>query len=226
MDTTYLKPEEWDKLCLIDEARNSFAIPVIQSCIGATQPKHIADIGCGTGYISRTILEAGFGRESSWLLLDHNRELLNYAREMFADAANVDCLEADIRSSGSGYSGERNDFAFICYSLLEVAELDLFLEGLNSILSNQAQVVLIYPDVMEDIEAESFNDSGLITQYRMGSCVISKLNKFTGQRQDFFAHRIEDIIEGFCGLHFHLSDFQSYLTQNQRRHFALIFVRS
>jgi SAM-dependent methyltransferase len=225
MDITYINPDRWEEICLADEARNSFVIPLIRSYISNGSPNYIVDVGCGTGYISRSILEAGAGQSSRWLLLDHNLYLLNYARKKLADWDNVDFLELDIRSLSNDCSSRRNDFAFICYSLLEISGLDMFMKGLNNLLNHTAQVILIYPDVIEDIETASINSRNTITQYRKGLCIIDKLNRFTDQRQEYFAHRIEDIIQSFCGLNFVLSDMRSYLTQNQKRHFALIFKR-
>lgn len=212
-------------MCHADEARNSFAIPLIESHIRSVLPHRILDIGCGTGYISRSVLRAGVGQGSEWLLLDRNPDFLNYAQRMLAEVHNVDFLRSDIRSV-SNYSGALNDLAFICYSLLETRELELFIQGMNKLLSEDADVILIYPDVIEDIEATNDGNNNLLGHYRLGLCAIEKLNRLTGEKEEFFAHRVEAIIQSFCELNFCLFDMRAYLTQNQKRHFGFVFRRS
>lgn len=218
-----IDPQDWETGCISDEVRNVFAIPAIRSYIQRNAPRRILDIGCGTGYISRHLIRE-FEPSSKWIFVDRNSRFLEFAKRMLGKS-HAEFLELDILAVDDKFSGLPGDFAFVCYSLLEMHSLELFANGLNKLLLKTAKVVIIYPDVLEDVDDEAVRNKNALFDYRTGLCILNKYDNFTKINQLFYAHRIESIIGRFCQMNFILEDLHIYITTNNKRHFALLFAR-
>lgn len=222
---TFEDLDAWEAGCLTDDARNAFVLPYLRKLLRERVIAHVLDLGCGTGYVSRALVQDPGAPEMSWTLLDQDKRALEYARSRWPPSQPAQFLECDVAALG-GYDGQKADLVIICYSMLEFVSLKQSMQGISHLCGNNATAVIFMPDCLEDVLAALRTDPTALSRYLAGDCSLNKFNSFLSRSLPFFAHRVENIIETMLETGWSLRHLGSFVSSSGKRHYCLEFGRA
>jgi trans-aconitate methyltransferase len=180
----------WEQGCRTDQVRNRFIIPAIIKHFNALRPARILDIGCGTGYVPRTI-DAGLSYRPHWTLLDINEARLKLSDALCPDAMQHSTMCCDV----TAYAADSPfDAATLTYTMMEIPEPQSCLSALAMALSDGASLFVALPDSWEDV-AQLLPDEVPLRSMIGGRVELPKTSKFTGTSYPFWAIRVELAVE-------------------------------
>ncbi|MCV7252296.1 class I SAM-dependent methyltransferase [Mycobacterium hackensackense] len=220
-----IEADSWESGCEFDDVRNHFVIPELTSYLQAGGIRRIADIGCGTGYISRALTNIRIADgPAEWLLLDRDPRILEFARDRFP-AVRAEFVAADLQRFLGSWRSAPYDLAFCAYTLLEVVQLEAFADSLKLLVPG-GYIVLFVPDPLDDIlrhhEQYQFPLDNLLLREDHH---LVKLDPFTNRQQTFIARQVIRYVEVFIDESTSLSAVSSYRSRGGTRHYMLSFSR-
>lgn len=186
----------WDAGCQTDPVRNNFVIPYVSDVISARSPRRVIDVGCGTGYIVRSLAKRHAAAGIEWVLLDSDYEMLHYAAKQCRDWARVSLVRADVSAQASLAEVNPADLVCVAFTTMEFPMNAQIAENMSGLVTEGGALVLFVPDVIRDIVKSS---SAIIhlTSYLSGYCFLTKIDKFSGCPYPFHATRVETLISYF-----------------------------
>jgi SAM-dependent methyltransferase len=201
----------WDKWCETDYVRNAIVIPHLKQLIAHAPPDVISDVGCGSGYIARTLIQAQSGGRAQWLLVDSNKTALMYAHDATAILARVDAFHIDVTRQLKNSHIPSADLAFMAFTLLEFRLTPMVATNLGSLVRTGGTLSIFIPDTLWDVYTCGL---GLETmrEYMRGYAVLQKRDSLTGSLYRFHANRIELLLALLTAAGFNLVS----LTTHQR----------
>ena len=222
-----IDPERWDAGCRVDEVRNDFVIPTVGRFIAENQVGRVIDVGCGTGYVSRTLAADVACSRVEWTLLDRNPKMLRFAAARFPEGRRAVYTSDDAEAYAVGESLRPHDLCLCAYTALEVEHLDPFAKALKRCVP-RGTILLFVPDTVPDIirhyasrRVQALGESlARILTHR-----LEKVDGFTGRRQTFLARQTIDYVHPMLGDATALREILPYATTLGRRHFCLVFER-
>jgi S-adenosylmethionine synthetase len=222
-----IDPKLWDAGCHGDEVRNNFVIPAARRLIAQNQVRRVIDVGCGTGYISRTLAAEDALSDVEWTLLDRNPEMLRFAAGRFPKGRRIAYTSDDAEAYAAGGSLRPHDLCLCAYTPLEVEDLGLFATALKRCVP-RGTILLFVPDNVPDIikyyvgrGVQTLSDS-LVREVTQE---LEKVDGFTGRRQTFLARQTIDYVRPMLDHATALREILSYATTSSGRHFCFVFER-
>ncbi|MGI5269447.1 class I SAM-dependent methyltransferase [Nonomuraea sp. CA-218870] len=214
--------DRWDDGCQSDERRNELVLPYLAGKIRDRNPRTVLDIGCGSGYISRILSRTFADWVIDWILLDDKPDCVRYAVRGVELPARAREIVTDFREPLSSAIGA--DLAFVVFSLLEFPFTKQVAENLADCVTAGGDLVIVLPDVLEDLMAAQYQEINLLEQYVKGISCLQKQDKFTGTPYNFFAPRVEEVIAMLTCPAFSLESL-SFYGRAGKRILILDFVR-
>lgn len=218
-----VNPDKWDLGCATDEVRNGFVVPYLSRLIEAVGAESVADVGCGSGYITRQLgaMANHAGRE--WLLIDRDEGAIEYVRARFLNGRSR-FVAQDLVQYADATHAARVDLAFCAYTLLEVADLQDFATALKRLVP-RGTISVFVPDVFEDmLESTKRTGSGPL-RGEFGAHLLHKRDSFTNEVQTFIARQAIEYVAAFLDDRTHLTELVAHSSRGGGRHFALTFSR-
>lgn len=187
----------WDKWCETDYVRNGIVIPHLNRLMVEVMPKVITDVGCGSGYISRALLQAQPERQAHWLLVDSNAKALMYAHDSMVTRATRACIETfhlDITRHIPSAHLASADLAFMAFTLLEFRVTPIVAANLQGMLRTGGRLSIFMPDGLWDVCTRG---QGLetVSKYLHGCVELRKKRLPPSSRYRFHANRIEMLLQ-------------------------------
>lgn len=213
---------KWDEGCENDDVRNQFVIPRLIKLVNEIRPKHVLDIGAGTGYIVRTV-DAGVNTDVKWTLVDMDQERIAFLMNTMPKTVSFEAFANNFIQDDLGL--HKFDCVLLLFTLLEL-NLDMELFSKIRGLTNQNGIVVItMPDSLEDVLKAAAQEPSLLTDFVNGKCIIPKVDKFTNEEYPFKAHRFEYIIQLMLYSNFTLIKMFSH-NQSDKETFMLVFRKN
>lgn len=206
----------WDNACEHDESRNQFVVPYLETELEARRPALVIDIGAGSGYVSRQLIQRTTHRVAQWILIDADETACRWLNTRFATIPNVKVEHARIPPLRDGLTNA--PLVFFSYTILELSLPDI--SKLIRQLGPGSTVVMVMPDVIEDVLGAQ--DPAVKADFwAEGSVSIPKVDKFTGRPYPFIAHRVEYLLEAVTSSGCSIERVERYsCTQSDHVHFA------
>lgn len=218
-----VNPEKWDRGCATDQVRNGFVVPYLSRLIEAVGAESVADVGCGSGYITRQLgaMANHAGRE--WLLIDRDQDAIEYARARSLNGR-ARFVAQDLVQYADATHAAQVDLAFCAYTLLEIADLQDFASALKRLVP-RGTISVFVPDVFDDIvESTKRTGSGPL-RGKFGGHLLQKRDSFTNEVQTFIARQAIDYVAAFLDDQTRLTELVAHYSPGGGRHFALTFSR-
>ena len=195
MATLGRDPERWEEGCRQDDVRNRIVVPDLLDRLNRIGPRLIADVGSGTGYVSRVVAERYPHKDVRWVLLENDPHMLQFSADLTAGQAGIEPIPYDILGVDDGWVG-RFDFAFSCFSSLDFGMGREIANKILRLLRVGGTFVFYLPDLLEDVAQICSQEGGVdqLHAYRRGATPIRKPDRFTERMEPFTAHRIEHCI--------------------------------
>lgn len=154
---------EWDRFCGTDRVRNEVIVPLIRARIEHEQPGAVMDLGCGSGYISRTLLTTGClpSTVHRWTLVDKNASALDFAVASIPDSR-VNCSHADVTQPRDCVP--EHDFVFACMLLPELTPSGFRLARFEKFVALGGELLLSMPDGASEVVGLPGAQAELATQ--------------------------------------------------------------
>jgi len=213
----------WERGSLDDPIRNKFVIPFVAQYLNKEGIASIVDIGAATGHLSREI-ERRMLHDLSWTLVDRDRERLNYAMANKLDSMVMDTVCGDIGKEG--LIDRCFGAVLVSFSLLELGTSKSVIEKLCLLCSSEGSLILIVPDVWQDVFAQSVADGSIeiVSRFIDSPVSLEKVDRFTSKKYPFLADRFERIIICVMQHGFTLEVFAEHYL-NSKRVYGLIFKK-
>lgn len=119
-----------------DRNRRLNSDPVLWRMAGDVAGKSVLDFGCGTGYLTRKLRDAGAAATG----VDHSEKMIAIARE---DAAGIDYLVACCTTLAP-LADEQFDLAVSNYVLMDIPDLPAAVGALHRVLKTGGTAVLVF----------------------------------------------------------------------------------
>lgn len=201
----------WDEWCRTDYVRNSIVIPHIKQLIEDAPPEIITDLGCGSGYIARTLIRSSFAAATHWQLVDSNKTALTYAHDSVASLTRTDSFHVDITHRLPKTQIPLADLAFMAFTLLEFRLTPMTAANLENLVRIDGILSIVVPDSLWDVYTCGLG-LDTIREYLHGYAVLKKRDSLTGSFYRFHANRIELLLQFLTSAGFSLIN----LTIHQR----------
>jgi len=221
--TVNIDPRTWDEACALDEVRNEFVVPTIVTIAQGGGPKRAIDIGCGTGYIARSVITRLASDFTQWVLLDRNPEMIGFAKSIVPERPDLKYINLDLEAVAITDFPGPFDLIILSYSILEMDRLDSLASRIGELAAPSAELLIFLPDTMEDVITAQPKNKGIIQKYAEGIAQIEKRNPFTGTYLTFYAHRDLYLVNSFLDAGFRLAQVTRFVTRSNRVHFCLRF---
>lgn len=217
-------PERWEEGCQHDAIRNGFVIPYIVKIIRFVEPDVVGDIGCGTGYMTRSVRDLLSLTNIQWHLLDCNPAMLKYAREKCAHIEGAAYHEFDLCAVTHAKTMSPVAMGFVAYTYLDIQMTRQVAINTAGLVKPNGHLLVFTPDVLEDVEQAMAENSDMLTHYRHGLCsIIEKQDKFTGQKVTFRANRTETVLEFLLAAGLQLLHIETYRAAGDKLHYCFLF---
>lgn len=221
--TVNIDPRTWDEACALDEVRNEFVVPTIVTIAEGGCPNRVIDIGCGTGYIARSVIARLSSESTQWVLLDRNPEMIGFAKSIVPERSNLRYMNLDLEAVAITDFPDPFDLIILSFSILEMDRLDLLASRIGELAAPSAELLIFLPDTMEDVITAQSKNRGILKKYAEGIAQIEKRNPFTGTYLTFYAHRDLYLVKSFLNVGFRLAQVIRFVTRSNRVHFCLRF---
>lgn len=213
----------WDNFVRNDNIRNEVIIPHLINCLYQNQAKdlHIADIGCGTGYIPYTIISA-VNKIQSCICLDIDDNIIIYAKQKYNNTK----LEFKIHDLFNEFPVNNLDIIYSIFTLVEFKLTEDLCQNIFNSMTKNGQILIYIPDFLIDILKDK--SSYDVEKYTDGCLSTNKIDKKTKIEYPFYMNRMEFIIKSFLNVGFKLSmlDVLEFTDSNEKnRIFSLLFVK-
>lgn len=219
-----IDPARWDDGCSNDAARNDFVVPTLCQLIRDKSARRVVDVGCGSGYISRALVDYFGVDRVDMTLIDRNPEMVAFARSAAQDDDTMRFLVGEVDDlTGAGDAG-KFDLCFCAYTLLEVNDIRSFGTSLKSLV-DVGWLVVFVPDTFEDIVTHYLRSGEAEVPAGLEWHSVEKVNGFTGAVQTFIARQCIDYVTAILDEATSLRRVLEYQSSTAGRHFALVFER-
>ena len=225
-DLSRLQLLEWNQSCAKCEARNGFIIPYIVKLAKETDARVISDLGCGTGYLAREINKNLSSLRPRFQLIDNNSDFLSFAQQLTFGLDNFSFHNINLLEQLENNHIADADISLLVYTFLESPFSDFNLKTILSFAKPSGRIVVVLPDVMEDVIATAKANFYKLGEFQNGHCKPKENQKIDYPLQRFHANRLEWIIGKFLSLGLHLISLERFETNSNKRHFLLDFEKS
>lgn len=190
-----LDPIAWEAGCAADRVRNELIIPHLEALLRKTQPRTVAEVGPGTGYVTRALASADWASATHWVLIDRDDELLAFAAASMPVKSSVTTLCHDLTAPLDGLLASTGaDCAFLVFTLLEFPMTETVARNCAELLKPGGELLVYIPDVMRDVITEETVRAGALAEYVEGHAALHKTDRFTGRAYAFHANRVEHLL--------------------------------
>jgi trans-aconitate methyltransferase len=177
--------------------------------IRLTRPAIVCDIGCGSGYLTRTLAEQPENNDIEWALLDSNICALAYAYESISSAHAVRSIRLDLTATPDDAPTIRADYAFAAFTLLEFQFSLTVASNISACLRPGGLVSIFLPDPIWEL-TRCDKGSAAIEEYAEGHVLLSKTSSFTRRPYPFHVNRVELALQLFTAVGLSLSGIAIY----------------
>ncbi|MBC6718391.1 methyltransferase domain-containing protein [Aurantimonas sp. DM33-3] len=194
--------------------------------LARSQPNLIADVGSGTGYISRLAAVQHSREDVRWILLENDPRMVQLATDLTESDDLIEPVQYDILSSNEEWAG-KFDLAFSCFASLDFGMNADIARSLIGLVRTGGTFVIYLPDLLEDVVQMCVRERSMdaIHAYRRGETSIFKPDRFTDQPEPFVAHRLEHCISHMLAAGTVMSDMRFLERADDKRIVAMEFVR-
>lgn len=199
--------ERWENGCNSDRVRNEFIVPHVSDILNRECSKVVLDIGSGTGYCTRKIASK-IRPDAEWTLLDGNSQRLNLSKKEWPQLI-TESHVADLFPSET-LSHKKFNAILVIFTLLEIENVDFFIENMINILESKGIIIVATPDVLVDVVNSAENNNRDLFSYQSGLVKLRKIDNFTQEPYPFFAHRFEHLVSSFIKRGVSLFEFQTF----------------
>ncbi len=217
------KFEIWDSFVREDYIRNNVILPHLINYINSNHKKihHLADIGCGTGYIPYRIISSAINIQT-FNCLDIDEKVITFANQKYYNSK----LEFIVHDLFKILPINNLDFIYSIFTLLEFKLTDELCYNIFNAIAYEGQLLIYIPDFLIDIlkNINSYNTETYID----GCLSTKKIDKKTKIEYPFYMNRIEFIIHAFIKVGFSLNSLEilDFVDSNEKnRIFSLLFVK-
>lgn len=184
-------PELWEAGCSKDHVRNTFIIPDLVARISRLCPVRIADVGSGTGYMSRN-LASRLPNCHTWSLLENDPNMLRFSANIVGSDKHIGVVSFDIFQPNEIVCNSF-DLVFSVFSTLDFGMNQRVASNLVGLLRQGGTLLIYVPDLLEEVSQMCAVMSSLepLEEYRRGKTDIRKPDRFTKRVEPFVAHRVE-----------------------------------
>ncbi|MFT7359319.1 class I SAM-dependent methyltransferase [Parasphingorhabdus sp.] len=212
---------DWENGSRTDPIRTEFVIPFVSEYLNKHRSASIVDIGAATGHLSREISRR-LSYDASWTLVDSSQRRLDYAAKHKPETMKQKIICSDVLDAI--FDDARFEAVLVSFSLLELGTSQNVMLKLSSLCTSGGSLILIVPDVWQDILAQSIEcgSTDIVSNFLNNPVNLTKVDRFTGVEYPFFADRLERIIDCVMQMEFSLTVFTEHLT-GSKRVYGLIF---
>jgi hypothetical protein len=97
---------------------------------------------------------------------------------------------------------------FFGFTILEIGIAEGTLKRIDELCADDGMVILVQPDVIQDVLASTSNSSDLLERLLTGPIDIQKVDRFTNEPYLFRAERFEAVVHKIMQLGFTLQRFE------------------
>lgn len=210
---------------MLDPVRNQLLPPVFSALVRRHRPACVADLGCGTAFVARRLLEAGAGRDVEWRFADKRKAALDFARRKWPPEVSASFHLCDFEVDG--FPIGTVDLAFLTFTLMEVPVTDALADRLIGALNPQGKLVVVMPDTMQDIlDSDSALLRPMLAALHQGFYSLEKTDKFTGDLYPFLIQRTETIVATLLRAGSRLISLDRLTLENGKATFVFTFERA
>lgn len=185
------RPELWAKKSAADPLRVNCIARIIGETLERVNARKVLDIGCGTGTVAHAIIRS-FDLDSEWVLLDQCEAMLSEAQKVKIEGWDVHFEAMDFFDYAD--SGRSFDAMIAVFTLMEIENLDDFFKSVVKLATEKSKLLVVLPDIIEDVLSAVEARQITWQDYIYGQVRLRKIDKYTGLKYPFIAHRIESIL--------------------------------
>lgn len=215
-------PEKWESVCNFDLFRNEIVIPKLTKIISDEKPITVADLGCGTGFVSRQIaMRLPLNQKLKWKLIDKNKRALKFAKDKWEKKNDCEFLHTDIRRLAIGSS----NLSFSTFSSLEFLVDEEIAKSISASLLPNGLLVWIIPDALQDLLEEKNNIYEKLTELNQKGFFSIQKKKKLHELKDypFLVQRSEIFVEHFLNHQLTLEGLERITASNEKTLFIYKF---
>ncbi len=211
----------WNAGCEKDDVRNEFIIPTLAKVLTQFQPSRVLDVGTGTAYIAREV-DSVLQYRPFWTAIDLLSARVSLAIKMKPKHMNMEALVLSFDEIAQ--KNTKYDAILLIFTLLEIKKLRNFFDTVQGVISDDGIVCIAMPNSLEDVYNAAVKDASVLQDYMNDCCVLDKIDKFTGKKYPFNAHRFECIVKSMVQAGFNMIDMVSRHTEDHES-YLLVFQK-